>query len=100
MVQENSSLQHLCPVRVARLAWHVHGIADPLALEERLASVLSDGFAPHLVQDIEVLPWRSTNVVAVQVYPSPSRPHYLKSVGVDAGGGLCAGRLDQPARGW
>ena len=64
---------------------HVRGVADPLALEERLASVLSDGITPHLVPDIEVLPWRRTNVVAVQVYPSPSRPHYLKAAGAPAG---------------
>jgi ATP-dependent DNA helicase RecG len=64
---------------------HVRGVADPLALEERLASVLSDGITPHLVPDIEVLPWRSTNVVAVQVYPSPSRPHYLKAGGAPVG---------------
>lgn len=64
---------------------HVRGIADPLSLEERLASALSDGIAPHLVPDIEVLPWRSTNVLAVQVYPSPGRPHYLKAAGVEAG---------------
>lgn len=66
---------------------HVRGIADPLSLEERLASALSDGIAPHLVPDIEVLPWRSTNVLAVQVYPSRGRPHYLKvkAAGVGAG---------------
>lgn len=63
----------------------MRGIADPLSLEERLASVFSDGIAPHLVPDIEVLPWRSTNVLAVQVYPSPSRPHYLKAAGIEAG---------------
>jgi len=64
---------------------HVRGITDPLSLEERLASVLSDGIAPRLVPDIEVLPWRSTNVLAVQVYPSPSRPHHLKAVGAETG---------------
>jgi predicted HTH transcriptional regulator len=64
---------------------HVRGVADPLALEERLASALSDGIAPHLLPDIEILPWRSTNVLAVQVYPSPSRPHYVKAAGIEAG---------------
>lgn len=54
---------------------HVRGVADPLALEERLASLLSDGIVPRLMPDIEILPWRSTNLLAVQVYPSPSRPH-------------------------
>ena len=64
---------------------HVRGVADPLALEERLANLLSDGIAPHLMPDIEVLPWRNTNVLAVQVYPSPSRPHHLKAAGAAAG---------------
>ena len=63
----------------------VRGVADPLAMEERLANMLSDGIAPHLIPDIEVLPWRNTNVLAVQVYPSPSRPHYLKAAGLAAG---------------
>jgi ATP-dependent DNA helicase RecG len=63
----------------------VRGVADPLALEERLANVLSDGVVPRLVPDIEVLPWRSTNILAVQVYPSPSRPHHVKQAGADAG---------------
>ena len=35
--------------------------------------------------DIEVLPWRRTNVLAVQVYPSPGRPHYLKAAGIATG---------------
>ena len=64
---------------------HVRGVSDPLALEERLASLLSDSIAPHLVPDIEILPWRRTNVLAVLVHPSPSRPHYLKAAGMDAG---------------
>ena len=63
----------------------MRGIADPLALDERLASVLSDGIDPRLVPDIEILPWRSTNILAVQVYPSPSRPHYLKALGIETG---------------
>ncbi|CAG1019349.1 hypothetical protein BURC_04225 [Burkholderiaceae bacterium] len=64
---------------------HVRGIADPLSLEERVANLLSDGIEPRLVPDIEILPWRSTNVLAIQVYPSPGRPHFLKAVGVEAG---------------
>ena len=63
----------------------VRGVADPLAVEERVASMLSDGISPRLLPDIEILPWRSTNVLAVQVYPSPSRPHYLKGAGIEAG---------------
>lgn len=64
---------------------HVRGIAEPLDMEERLANLISDHVAPRLVPEIEVLPWRHTQVLAVQVYPSPSRPHYLKREGPEAG---------------
>ncbi len=78
---------------------HVRGVAYPLALEERVASVLSDGIAPHLVPDIEVFPWRKTNVLAVQVYPSPSRPHYLKAAGIERGVYVRVGSTNRRAGG-
>jgi predicted HTH transcriptional regulator len=37
------------------------------------------------VPELEILPWRRTQVLAVHVYPSPSRPHYLKREGLDGG---------------
>lgn len=64
---------------------HVRGVRDPLDLEERLASLLSDSILPRLVPDLEILPWRRTHVLAVQIYPSPGRPHYLKREGMDGG---------------
>ena len=64
---------------------HVRGVLEPLDLEERLASIISDSVLPRLAPDIEILPWRRTHVLAVQVYPSASRPHYLKRGGPDAG---------------
>lgn len=64
---------------------HVRGIQDPLEAEERLANLISDSILPRLVPELETLPWRSTQVLAVQVYPSPSRPHYLKSQGPEDG---------------
>ena len=64
---------------------HVRGVADPLSTEERLANLLSDNVLPRLVPELEVLPWRRTHVLAVQVYPSYSRPHYLKSAGPERG---------------
>jgi len=60
---------------------HVRGVANPRALEERLASLISDHIEPRLIPDIEVLPWRRGHVVAVQVYPSASRPHHLRREG-------------------
>lgn len=64
---------------------HVRGIADPFALEERIASLITDSIAPRLLPDIEILAYRSTHVVAAQVYPSPARPHHLVKAGVRAG---------------
>lgn len=64
---------------------HVRGVEEPLDLEERLANLVSDLIAPRLLPEIEILPWRRTQVVAVQVHPSPSRPHYLEREGEEAG---------------
>ena len=64
---------------------HVRGIPDPLALEERLANLISDSISPRLLPDLEILTYRKTHVVAVQVFPSPTRPHHLIKSGVNAG---------------
>lgn len=64
---------------------HVRGIRTPLDLEERLASLVSDSIQPRLVPDLEILPYRRAHVLAVRVYPSSSRPHYLAREGPDAG---------------
>jgi ATP-dependent DNA helicase RecG len=64
---------------------HVRGIRDPLDLEERLASLITDLIVPRLMPEIEILPWRRAQVLAVQVYPSPSRPHYIKREGPASG---------------
>lgn len=63
----------------------VRGMPDVLAAEERLASLVSDSIRPRLVPDIEVVPWRNLNVLAVQVYPSNTRPHYMERLGPEAG---------------
>ena len=58
---------------------HVVGVSNPLDLEERAANLISDAISPRLVPEIELLCFRDTHVLAVRVYPSPSRPHYLGS---------------------
>jgi ATP-dependent DNA helicase RecG len=63
----------------------VRGIRDVLAEEERLASMISDSISPALIPSIEVMPWRKTQVLAVEIYPSPNRPHYLNREGPAAG---------------
>jgi predicted HTH transcriptional regulator len=64
---------------------HVRGVPDALDVEERLASLVSDRIQPRVVPEIEVLPWRRTQVLVVQVYPSATRPHHLASEGPTRG---------------
>jgi predicted HTH transcriptional regulator len=64
---------------------HVRGVRNPLDLEERVANLLSDSIRPRLVPDVELLPWRRTQVLVVRVYPSATRPHYLMREGPEAG---------------
>ena len=64
---------------------NVRGISDPFALEERIASLITDSIVPRLLPDLEILAYRKTHVVAVQVHPSPARPHHLVRAGVQAG---------------
>lgn len=64
---------------------HVRGVSDPLDLEERLANLISDHIAPRLVPELEIVPWRRTHVVVVQVHASPVRPHFLRREGLDTG---------------
>ena len=32
-----------------------------------------------------ILPWRRTQVLAIQIHPSAARPHYLKREGAESG---------------
>ena len=63
----------------------VRGVEDPLDIEERLANLIADNIVPRHVPEIEILPWRRTHVVAVQVHPSRSMPHFWKRPGPQAG---------------
>ena len=64
---------------------HVRGVSDPLDVEERLANLVSDRISPRIVPGIELLPWRRTQVLTLDVHPSPSRPHHLVREGPTAG---------------
>ena len=61
------------------------GVPDTAKTEEQLANFISDQIEPRLVPEIHVIPWRKKYVLAVEVYPSPSRPHYIKALGFPAG---------------
>lgn len=64
---------------------NVRGLADPRGEEERLANLVSDGIAPRLLPDIEIVAWRRTHVLAVEVHPGPSRPYRLAREGEATG---------------
>lgn len=76
---------------------NVRGVREPLDLEERLANLISDHIAPRLLPEIEILPWRRTQVLAVQVHPSPTRPHYLKRAGLEGGSYVRVGSTNRRA---
>jgi ATP-dependent DNA helicase RecG len=63
----------------------VIGVPDIASVEERLASIVADGISPMLVPDVSVVPWRDRELLVVEVHPSPSRPHHLSSIGLEAG---------------
>jgi ATP-dependent DNA helicase RecG len=76
---------------------HVRGVAEPLDTEERLANLISDQITPRLVPELEIIPWRATHVVAVEVFPSPSRPHYLEREGMTEGAYVRVGSTNRRA---
>lgn len=63
----------------------VKGIKEPLDMEERLANIISDSIQPKMIPNIEIIPWRKTYLISIEVYPSPYRPHYLKALGLEKG---------------
>jgi ATP-dependent DNA helicase RecG len=64
---------------------HVRGVVEALDLEERVANLIADHVVPRLVPELEILPWRRTQVLSVRVHPSPVRPHHLKREGEENG---------------
>jgi ATP-dependent DNA helicase RecG len=60
------------------------GINDPLAQEERLASVINDSIAPLLMPDIEIKTYRNKELIVINV-PHVTGPCYLKSTGIEKG---------------
>jgi ATP-dependent DNA helicase RecG len=63
----------------------VKGVSEPMALEERVANMISDAIAPRLLPDLEILSYRRTHVLAVQVWPSATRPHHVARLGPERG---------------
>ena len=64
---------------------HIRGVRDPLDLEERVVNLISDSIKPRLVPDVELLSYRNTHVLAVEVFPSHARPHHIAREGLHRG---------------
>lgn len=81
---------------------NVKGVDDPLGIQERLANIISTGIVPSLMPAIEIVPWRDKTVIAVEVFPSYSPPHYLVADGVERGTFVRVGasnrKADDPLR--
>lgn len=64
---------------------HVSGITKPLKMEEKLVSLIVDNITPQIFPEIEVVSWRNSYLLCVQVFPSSTKPHYLKQKGIEKG---------------
>ena len=63
----------------------VLGIENPLDEEERLCSLIADSIEPRLVPNVELISFDDKTLLGVEVYPSGSRPHWLKKEGQEDG---------------
>jgi ATP-dependent DNA helicase RecG len=63
----------------------VRGISDPTTTEELLANLISDRIEPRLVPELQIVPWRKTCIIALRVFPSSTRPHFVKAAGPEQG---------------
>jgi ATP-dependent DNA helicase RecG len=62
---------------------NILGVDEPLGMEERLSNMIHDSIFPRLLPNIEIIPWRKTYLILIEVYPSNNRPHYFKNKGLE-----------------
>ena len=84
-------------IGVADRTRDVRGVGSPLDLEERAANLVSDSIQPRLLPDIEVIRYRDRHVLVVRVYPSASRPHFIKRAGLRSGTFVRVGSTNRQA---
>jgi predicted HTH transcriptional regulator len=63
----------------------VLGVEDPLDEEERLCNLVADSIEPRLVPNVELISFEDKTLLIVEVYPSGSRPHWLRKEGPEEG---------------
>ena len=72
-------------IGVEDVTHYIVGVKEPHELEEKVANLISDTIAPHIIPEIDIIPWRDNYLLVLRVFPSSSRPHYYKKQGPDAG---------------
>jgi ATP-dependent DNA helicase RecG len=63
----------------------VRGVSDSLAVEERLASILSDSIEPLVRPGIAIAEVHGQTVLVIEVYPSQLIPHHVRRLGPEKG---------------
>lgn len=63
----------------------VIGVDFPLDDEERLCSLIADSISPRLVPNVEMTTVNNRTLLIVEVFPSNSRPHFLRAEGLENG---------------
>lgn len=66
-------------------ARQVLGVSDPLDEEARICNLIADGISPRLVPSVELASVGDRTLLVVEVFLSSARPHYLNSLGPEAG---------------
>lgn len=61
------------------------GIDNPLDEEERLCNLIADSISPRLVPNVEMTTVDGKTLLVIEVFPSNSRPHYLRAEGPETG---------------
>jgi predicted HTH transcriptional regulator len=64
---------------------NIYGIENPLDIKEKLANLISDTISPRLIPSIEIISWRNKQLIGIEVFPSPIRPHFKTSLGEENG---------------
>ncbi|MBY0461785.1 MAG: putative DNA binding domain-containing protein [Alphaproteobacteria bacterium] len=84
-------------IGIADKTKHVIGIKDPHLEEERLANLISEHISPRLVPTIEILSWKKTHLILIDVPLSHTRPHYLSKKTPDDSTYVRIGSTNRPA---
>lgn len=60
---------------------HITGITDPQKAGESIINKIHDTVEPRILPNIEIIPYRNTYVIIIEIYPSPLKPHFKKKEG-------------------